>query len=309
LEECFDDEDVKEILDSVSDLFEELLHFGSEDEFINWCSNREKSKKNIYVYTMAQYISGCSRRTLIPAICELYGFININANAYMSAIGCNKETMYKLLASEGAEDLLAPSMFFNIHSDTNYHDIVHRLGKDIILKPINESCCIDVEVLINATETEFKKVSQRLLDQYGSFLVQRYIKGKEIGVTVFFIDKKSYILTPIEIKFLSGKEYLTHVDSYYTNYELLEYSLPKYIIESCKKMSYILGFYCTTRYDFRYDGENYYLFDISPNPTVNGFTSSNYAARSTLCSDHRGILRLMVYEKFSLFEPSFYGTE
>ena len=42
LEECFDDIEVHEILDSVSDLFEEIFSFGSEKDFISWvCSARQ----------------------------------------------------------------------------------------------------------------------------------------------------------------------------------------------------------------------------------------------------------------------------
>ena len=97
LEECFDEEEVRTILDSVSDIFETILHFASEREFIEWCYAKETFKDHVYVYTMAQYIEGFSRRTLVPAICQYFGFININADAYMSAIGCNKKTMFNFL--------------------------------------------------------------------------------------------------------------------------------------------------------------------------------------------------------------------
>lgn len=117
-----------------------------------------------------------------------------------------------------------------------------------------------------------------------------------------------YTLPPIQLIFSSGKKHLTHTDSFYGNYHLTECHVPHNILDTCKQMSYALGFFCTTRFDFRFDGKNYYLFDISPNPTVNGYTSSNYAARSALDCDHRGILRLMVYEKIKSFEPSLNGT-
>jgi D-alanine-D-alanine ligase len=305
IEECFDAEEVKEILDSVEDLFQHVLHFASEFDFICWCSSNIAPRKHVYVYTMAQYITGCGRRTLIPALCQLYGFININADAYMSAIGCNKETMFKLLNASEINGLLTPTLFFDAFSEDNYSAIYQYLGKSVVLKPINESCCIDVSVLRDFLETDLQETASRLLEKYGSFLIQKYITGKEIGVTVVCVNKQPYALTPMELLFAKGKEFLIHKDSFYSNYKLQEYPLPRNIVDACEKMNRILSFYCTVRYDFRYDGQNYYLIDISPNPTINGFASSNYAARSSLGCDHRGILRLMVYEKFKLFEPSF----
>ena len=70
LEECFDNEEVHEIIDSVCDLFDETIALGSENAFIEWCSSQRSSNKEVYVYTMAQYIDGFGRRTLIPALCQ-----------------------------------------------------------------------------------------------------------------------------------------------------------------------------------------------------------------------------------------------
>ncbi len=310
LEECFDNVEVHEILDSVSDLFEEILSFGSEKDFISWVCSKRNFTKKIYVYTMAQNIEGYSRRTLIPAICEYFNFININASAYMSALGCNKEAMYKLLDANHFSKLLAPTIFFDNLSKVNYNDITSILGEHIIIKPINESCCIDVFVLNNYSYNELIQKVSYLLSKYKKIMLQKFIPGKEIGITVFFHKKNHIALEPIEIVFSNGKQYLTHDDSFYGNYQLQSYTVPDLILMQCEAMSKTLGFDCVTRYDFRIDhNHQYYMFDLSPNPTINGFTSCNFAARASLNCDHRGILRLMVYEKLYLFEPSFNRTK
>lgn len=308
LEECFDEEEVRNILDSVSDIFETVLHFASEREFIEWCYTKENFKEHVYVYTMAQYIEGFSRRTLVPAICQYFGFININADAYMSAIGCNKKTMFNLLYSNQLADYLAPTIFIDNIEQIDYTTVISNLGDYIILKPINESCCIDTIVLHKYNEITLKDNLIFLITKYGHAMVQKYIPGDEIGITVTYHNKELYALSPIKLAFLHGKLYLTHEDSYYNNYHLEICKVPLYLLEICKKMSSTLGFLCTTRFDFRYDGNNYYLFDISPNPTVNGYTSSNYAAQNALNCDSRGILRLMAFEKIFLFEPPFNST-
>lgn len=308
LEECFDNVEVHEILDSISDIFQETLAFGSERSFVQWCTTQSSLNKKIYVYTMAQYIEGFGRRTLIPALCQYYGFININADSYMSAIGCNKETMYKLLEANNLAHMLPPTIFLNKYQKYNYNEIRSCLGEHIVIKPINESCCIDMVVLPNYEEKDLHFYIKQLLNKYGYAMIQKYIEGEEIGITVFCYNQQMYTLPPIQLIFSSGKKHLTHTDSFYGNYHLTECHVPHNILDTCKQMSYALGFFCTTRFDFRFDGKNYYLFDISPNPTVNGYTSSNYAARSALDCDHRGILRLMVYEKIKSFEPSLNGT-
>ena len=308
LEECFTDVEVHEILDSVSDLFQETQAFSSEKSFIQWCTTQTILDKKVYVYTMAQYVEGFGRRTLIPSLCQYYGFININADTYMSALGCNKETMYKLLETNGMSEILAPTVFLNSFEDINYNEIRLKLGEKIVLKPINESCCIDMTVLADYSENDLCCYTQKLINKYGHAMIQKYINGDEIGITVFYHNRKMYTLPPIQIVFPYKKKYLTHTDSFYGNYQLANYNVPQEILELCKRISYKLEFFCTARYDFRFDGEKYYLFDLSPNPTVNGYTSSNYAARSALECDHRGILRLMAYEKIALFEPSFNRT-
>ena len=305
LEECFDDAEVHEIMDSVCDLFKETVTLSSEKAFVNWCCQNNRTDKKVYVYTMAQYINGFGRRTLIPALCEYYGFINLNANAYASAIGCNKKTMYNLLSINNLSNMLAPTIFINQLSEINYEEVCSKLGTHIILKPISESCCIDTAILKDFTEKDLILYVTKLIAQYGHAMIQKYISGKEIGITVFSHNNSMYTMAPMQIVFAQGKEYLTHTDSFYGNYQLEVCDVSDELLDACKKMSTSLEFYCTTRYDFRFDGENYYLFDVSPNPTVNGYTSSNFAARTTLQCDHRGILRLMAYEKIALFEPSF----
>lgn len=45
LEECFDNAEVHEILDSVKDLFQDTLAFNSEKAFIQWCAKQSMQKK------------------------------------------------------------------------------------------------------------------------------------------------------------------------------------------------------------------------------------------------------------------------
>lgn len=305
LEECFDDEEVHEIIDSVCDLFEETIALRSEKEFIEWCVSQNHDNRKVYVYSMAQYIDGFSRRTLIPALCQYYGFINLNADAYVSAVGCNKKTMYRLLAANNLSGILAPTIFCQQYQEIDFKEVWTKLGNHIILKPISESCCIDTIILENYTESQLLSQAAYILEKYGYVMIQKYILGREIGVTTVCCNKEIYTLEPIEIIFQNGKTHLTHADSYYQNYQLKACQVSSELLEICKKISIVLDFYCTARYDFRFDGEKYFLFDLSPNPTINGFTSSNFAARETLGCDYRGILRLMVYEKVNLFEPPF----
>lgn len=305
IEECFDTEETHEILDSVSDIFSDVIAIGSEDDFLEWIYVHKNPNKNVYVYTMAQNVNGFGRRTLVPALCQYYGFYNLNADAYMSAIGCNKETMFKLLLVNNYGSILAPTIFINSSNELNTSDIYSKLGDKIVLKPICESCCIDVLVLEDYSEKHLISTATKLIEKYGHLMIQKYILGSEIGITVFCHNNKMHALTPIEIQFSHGKNHLTHMDSYYENFQLKPCEVPPEILSVCENMSFLLNFYCTTRYDFRYNETGFFLFDLSPNPTINGYASSNLAAQCSLKCDHRGLMRLMAYEKIASFEPSF----
>lgn len=309
LEECFNAEEVKEILNSIYDLFEIVKCFGSELQFINNCSQLKAQNKQVYVYSMAQNVDGYGRRTLIPSICQYYGFINLNADAYMSAIGCNKKVMYDLLSKYGYDYILPPTFFVNDSVNYRQEELYDIFNDKIVIKPTSESCCIDVDILSTDNTSLINNSINYLVNKYKQVMLQKYISGSEIGITTFWHIDKAYSLQPIKIVFANGKNYLTHLDSFYTNYKLTETNIPLSILNTCEKMSKDLGFKCITRYDFRYDGSKYYLFDISPNPTINGYTSSNIAAQKTLKCDQSGIFRLMVYEKFNLFEPTFSRTK
>ena len=253
---------------------------------------------------MAQRINGYNRRVLIPALCLYYGFINLNADPYMSAIGCNKETMYNLLESKSFDAFIPPTLYFDLDTPVNLDLINSNCGKYLIIKPICESCCIDV-FFIQESKSTIHTINY-LINKYNRCMVQKYIPGKEIGITVVYHDSNYYALPPIEIVFQDDKQFLTHEDSYYENYELKVCDTSEILLRECEKMSKALEYNCITRYDFRFDGYNYFLFDISPNPTLSGHSSSNYAARNLLNCDHRGIYKLLAFEKLYLFEPSFH---
>lgn len=309
IEECFDFEEVNEILDSVRDLFIKVLSFGSEALFLQWCIDYDHSQEVIYVYSMAQNIRGYSRRTLIPAICEYYGFINVGASAYLSALGCNKMSMFNLLEQAGYKNALAPTKFISTSDQLLSDQFPTGAEGLVVLKPPCESCCIDVYVVASNDTNLLLQKCDYLIQKYGRAMVQEYVAGKEIGITVVWHKKRAIALTPIQLVFEGDKKYLTSKDSFYCNYQLTPCLVPDELIEVCQKMSEQLEFHCVVRYDFRFDGFRYCLFDISPNPTINGYTSSNFAAQHYLNCDHRGILRLLTYEKICLFEPAFDGTE
>ena len=309
LEECFDDSEVHEILDSVNDLFKETKAFSSEEKFIKWCTREKNENYPVFVYSMAQYVPGFGRRTLIPAICEYYGFININADAYMSAIGCNKSTMYTLLTNTNFSHILPKTHFINSINELEADTFLRDVEKTYVVKPINESCCIDVTILSEQPYISRKEIAKKLLTKYGHFMIQEYIDGDEVGITVIFHNGLFYTLTPMQIIFFSQKKYLTHEDSYYNNYKLKERIVDNQILNKCREISQELGFKCTTRLDFRITDDDFFLFDISPNPTINGYVSSNLAAQATLGCDRRGIFRFMIYEKLPLLEPSLYRTK
>lgn len=306
IEECYNDYEIQEVYDSFSKIFQKVILCPSEKAFIELIPKLE-DKNNIYVYTMAQNVSGYSRRALIPALCEYYGFININADTYSSVIGVNKKTTYNLLVNYKQ---YLPYTFFIDNNNINKLTLLLRNSSErVIVKPDCESCCIDTKVFNRKHFQEIELYCLELLKKYTFLIIQDFILGEELGVTIIKYNNEYYSLSPVKLEYLNGKDYLTNLDSRYNNFTLTpleEFSeLEKLTIQIAKE----LGFSGVSRFDYKLDkNNNYYLFDISPNPTITGGSSCNLAFKKKFNSDNEGIYQFLAISAI-LFKPSFNSTK
>lgn len=304
IEECFDKYEAQEVYDAFDEIFEEVLLYPSEESFIS--SLNYLKNKTVYVYTMAQFTKGYARRALVPALCEYYGFTNINADTYTSVIGVNKKTTFALLPQ--FDKYFPKTDYISKENISDLYALLKNHSKRIIIKPDCESCCIDVEVF---DKSDFDGVfchCSKLIQKYKFLILQDFIEGREVGLTLVNFENNFVALQPIEIKYKTYKDYLTNIDSRYTNLDFVFSDIDSKIKNTAIQIAKILEFTGISRFDFRIcDDGSYYLFDISPNPTLSGGSSCNLAFINAVDGNYKSIYQFLAFN--SLLKPSLNTAE
>lgn len=299
ISECVYDEEVKQIEDafySVPHL--PLYSFDSEDKFIEHALTLKLKYERVYVYSMAQNLSGVGRRCLIPLLCEYYGFINISSDSKSSFLGGDKKLMNDLLR----EDISLPSRLFLNNVDIDAIKKFRKKHKELIIKPNSESASIGVrKISIDMSDEDVINLTQLSLKEYCEIILEEYIKGDEVECMVLPWQNTLFIGDPIRI--IKTSEFLDYqtvaADDY--DFEIYDNIVSKTIKQQALKSYNLLGFNSIARFDFIIRSEKTYLFDITPNPTISHCSSANKAV-AFINNDERTIYQLLLFQK--LFVPS-----
>lgn len=307
--ECITDTEKMMIINSFRKSFTYVYEIPGENHFIENAKNIQKKHKYILVYSMAQNIDGVGRRSLIPLLCDYFGFINIGSSIWASTLGGNKMAMQYLIERKYKE-ILFPFTIHISHLD-NIEKIVNSIPTgSYILKPNSESASIGVEKLhisknnrnyfINYLTTYQKK--------YPNFCIQEFIQGDEVEVPLIFLDQEIYCpgVCLIEKK----SDFLDYDTVELDNYEFRLYSknINSELIGISKQIAQCLGFDTICRVDYIINGQGAYIIDIGPNPTISRHSSTNFLFRNLFYNDETFVYRLLAINALishKLFKPSF----
>lgn len=308
--ECITPIEHKMIMDSFSQIAQYVYSFNSEDKFINSIHKLKRKHKFLLVYSMAQNVNGSGRRALIPLVCKYYNLINIGSDESSSFLSGDKKLMYELL-KDTTELHLPISIYCDSQSNTDFKTIIRNMpnGK-YILKPNNESASIGVTLLehnnsnINKTIEEIEKYS----NVYSSFVIQEFIGGDEVEITLLNINNSFYCPGVCQIIYENNSLYLDYdvvgADAYgFDEYE----NNNEDIIKSALIVAQKLNFNVISRIDFRIMKDVPYIIDIGANPTISTHSSANYVFRKAFDSES-SIYHILVMKALidnNLFEPSF----
>jgi len=309
--ECITSYELATISNSFRSLTNNFYEFSSEDSFIKSIPNLKSKHKYILVYSMAQNTNGIGRRCLIPLICQYYNLYNISADFYSSVLGGNKELMHKSLFVN--KDLHLPkTLFYNGKSDEE--NITYFIDNkiDFIIKPNSESASIGVSK-INVKQASKESIFTEVLNAYnyfGKVILQEFIYGKEVEVSILKYSNEYYIPDPVEIVFKGYKDYLDYdtIASEFYDFKIYNGKHKSQIISASKSCAKMLNFEAISRIDFRVTEDSYYIFDITPNPTISEFSSTNYAFRKYFMNDPESVYKLLIFNtitKNQLFKPPF----
>lgn len=284
-----------------------------EDSFIEKILTLKKKHQNIFVYSMAQNISGIGRRSLIPILCDYYKLHNIGSDFYASTLGGNKELMYKLIKPYVKKNI--PFTIY-VNKNTNLAHIINKVKYGTyILKPNDESASIGVEK-IAISETNTLDIINHLIryqEKYTHFCIQEYIDGPEVEIPLLFYNHAYYCPGCVEILNSSPSGYLDYDTVKMDTYSFSEYvgELSKVLINCSETVAKILSFQTICRIDFRIKNNIPYIIDIGANPTVSFHSSTNYIFRKRF-KNESAVYQFLLFigmEKAKLFKPSFNKAE
>ena len=209
----------------------------------------------------------------IQKILDHRSFKYTHSNQKASFIGFNKD-----LSKQEISDLpvLTPDYISLNYSDINEKIIIDifRKFKAIVIKPVSSGSSFGIQILkeqksLSSFINNFRKNSD-LYKNHEKLLIEKYIPGRELTVTVMEKNKESYPIevTEIELK----KDYFDYQSKYSKGYSkhILPALIPKHIYEQCKFQAKIIhdkiGCSGISRSDFLYYQENIYFLEINTQP-------------------------------------------
>ena len=311
--ECITSIEKDMIINSFRKSVKYVYAINGENVFIDKLPMLKEKHRHIFVYSMAQNLSGMGRRSLVPLLCNYYKINNIGSSFFASTLGGNKELMYTLITPYVKENI--PYTVY-INETSNLEQILKRIEcGTYILKPNDESASIGVEKIIISKENTTYVLNQFIKYQkkYLRFCLQEYIDGPEIEVPLLFHEQEYYCPGCVEILNSSPSGFLDYdtvkMDEYSFREYIGEYSFD--IINCSKKVAKILNFETICRIDFRLKNNIPYIIDIGANPTISFHSSTNYIFRKQFGSESAiyQLLLFMGLSKNKLFEPPFDKTK
>jgi D-alanine-D-alanine ligase len=205
----------------------------------------------------------------IQKIFEKNNFPFLGTDSRVSKITMEKNLTKKIFSEK--KILYANSIVFTKKSNINYNNIFKKLGKKIIIKPINSGSSFGISVAENILELKKSikiafKISQKII-------LEEFLEGKEFSCGVYFDGKKDKALPVVQIKY-PGKTFFDY-DAKYNNLskEICPAKIDKKLTEKIQKKSVLIfnkmGCKDFSRIDFMVSKNKIYVIEIN---TLPGFT-------------------------------------
>ncbi len=269
-----------------------------------------KEAKPLIVFNLVESISGNERLSyLAPSILESLGLRYTGCSAKAIFLTADKITTKKLFTSCG---IPTPSWF----TLQNNYDFIK--SDKFIIKRVFEDGSVDLfqESVVNI---ENIKQGQKILkkkqnESKNEFFAEKYIKGREINISLLEVAGKPLTLPPLEIKFVGYEENNKYeIQDYKSkwNNEELDYGYiestnvflkkDKGLIEVIKEISIkcwhefeLQGY---ARIDFRIDEDgNPWVLEINANPCISPNESSFIKSAEYGGFEYKDIIKKLIYK-------------
>ncbi|HTR19094.1 MAG TPA: ATP-grasp domain-containing protein [Candidatus Paceibacterota bacterium] len=220
-------------------------------------------------------LGGSGEDGTVQRILDRHGVAYAGARALAAAFSNNKAKTNELARKAG---LLVPrSLVFSVENAVPTRDmaraVFERFGPPYIVKPTTEGASRGV--LLVQTILELPEAIGETLDQFGSALVQEFIRGEDarVGVIEGFRNQELYALPPAHMLHPEGKHF---IDSATRQEGMVQHVVPsnfsvaekRALEEAAKRAHKALGLSHYSRTDFILSRGKPYLLEVTASPAL-----------------------------------------
>lgn len=249
--------------DGFSGLIEDIVFYDNFEQFKENVSHH----LNDFVLNFDFGYKSRIRNMNVPAFCENYNIKYFNPDPYVQVI-CQDKYITKKLAENF--EIKTPTSLL-VFSNSYRKELLTNFNYPLIIKPNYESESIGItQNSIVSDINEADKLINRLFKDFDGILVEEYIEGNEIAITIFG-DESNLFFEEIELVFpvennFTYKAYTSEIKQYIKiNVEKCNYLSP----ENIKKLKQLYFNLCPNkliRIDGRINNSEFYLIEINANP-------------------------------------------
>ena len=271
--EFLSDEDENVILGALHRIGFSVRQFFDEETFISYVSGLNTNTSNIIVINSAQKGTKIGRKSLIPAICDLYGIRYIGSNPYVVSLCRDKYRCGCILARN---EIQVPAAWLYHPSRGWYRKPLNSVGKWIV-KPNYEAASIGIDASnICCSDTMHRKVREMAMKYHQEILAEEFVDGYEVEVPIIVSCNKALSFFPVGIDLdgsgKMGERILDYDLRYSDSYDYYDFSnehpeLSTEVLNMAVSVACILNINGFGRVDFRIsEGGGIYVTDVATNP-------------------------------------------
>ena len=268
------------ILNSLYKIGFSVRQFYNEEDFIAFVSEGQQKLSKKIVINSAQKGTKIGRKSLIPAVCDLFGISYVGSDPYVVSLCRDKYRCGCILAQNG---IPVPDAWLYQPLGGWFHEPPATAGQ-LIVKPNYEAASIGIDALnICNGSAMYEKVRQLEAIYHQEILAEQFIAGYEVEIPVITFSNVPTVFFPVGINLDGDKKmggrildyYLRDVDAYeYYDFSLENPQAAQEALDVAARTAQILNIKGFGRVDLRVSERgNVYVTDIATNP--------HYTARSS----------------------------
>ena len=266
--EFIEDDYFNEIYDGLSSVSSSIIYYDSPADFLK---NVVKHKNDI-VFSIWSGRKSRNRRALVPSICEAYNIFYVGADTYANIL-CQDKILSKQFSLKN--EMSTPNYLF-YEGDKFDNILIENLKLPLVIKPNFEGGSIGIsqDCLVDSYEKAISKISELYLIYKQPILIEEFIKGKEVSIVILGNQEEIVLCEVLEL-YIQDNKY--DIENGIFSYEvkkgssdmklsnkLITHDFPEKILNNSISLFKNLGKVEVLRIDGRYDGENFYLIELSP---------------------------------------------